>query len=1382
MIYSRSREQTVAQCVAQWCERLEVERVGMTMKKRNVWKGLSILLTAAMLVGGVSQFGLVAHAEEDTVTWEETTLLVNGNFEDGSNGWNATVSVAEGVEGTEGDTYGYLLKTDSWASNNTSQFLNVWNNAAEGMEFSLSQTVSNVETGKYKLSFQQEGAAMTSGLNLYVGGTELALAATTGWDVWETYESEEFTLTEAEDITLTISGSVVSGYWGDFDNFVLLRTDLPDDTANDDNTNVSDGNENVTVTLQDAEFTGELWNDGIWTVSTAIWENTSFENYTYADNEWLTVGENQGTTSFKFWMQDAGNFTLLQTIATLPAGSYKLSADFMGEAADVKLVLGEQSGAVNILGGWNVWTDAEETFTVGEDAENVTVGFSVDVQAGGYGYIDSIAIEKVESENDNNNDGTNEGTNTEGDNSQSSDENGNFDALTGTWKATDLVVNGNFEADTIEGDATVASGWTVTLANGEEGTYGNTVKTDTWAVNNSTRMLNVWNNSTASTVDVTISQTIENVVAGNYKLGFDLEGGATVTGLTVNVGDTNKELPATTGWDGWQTVETDVFTLTEESDVTITISGALTTAFDESNGYWIDLDNFVLYKLTTEEEVQPVEAEIHVEKVENLPDDFIGGLDISSYVTLKNSGVKFYDFDGNELNDQEFFDLLAECGVNYIRVRVWNDPYDADGNGYGGGNNDVEIAKQIGQWTTNAGMKLLVDFHYSDFWADPGKQQVPKDWVGMAIEQKCAAVKEFTENSLKTLLDAGVDVGMVQVGNETTNAIAGESGWSDNMMAIFDAGCDAVHEVESAYEKDILVAVHFTNPERENYGTFAKNLDNYNIDYDVFASSYYPYWHGTLDNLKAQLSDVYNTYGKRVMVAETSWAYTLEDGDGHSNTVRAGNNDSGQSYDFNINGQALELRSVIDTIAKTDGGLGVFYWEAAWLPVQVYDADAENAEEILAANKATWEKEGSGWASSYAGEYDAKDAGVWYGGSAVDNQALFDFTGHPLATLNIFNYVKTGTVAPVTVSAIEEPSVTTELGVAVELPATVQVSYSDGTKVDVNVTWNAEQLATALATGVGTYTINGTLTIDEESGETNCTLVIKPVNLLPNFGFEDSDTSMWTITGDCIGIKADSSNVMSGSYCLHFWSGSAASYSVEQKLVLDAGVYSFGTFLEGGDAGENDVFKAYVVNGHETLEALSGVSGWQTWREAVVENIIVKEDNTEITVGVMAEISANAWGAWDDLYLYRIGDVSADEGNGGGAGSDNSGNDSGSSDNEGSDNYSSDNSGNDDDIIENRDNSTRATINQETTINEEQTPLTSTVEEVKEEVSKEETKEENVTEEKQETIVKETVVIEEEEAPLASGVNPVIYILIATLIVCGGVGIALRLRGKTEEE
>ncbi len=125
------------------------------------------------------------------------------------------------------------------------------------------------------------------------------------------------------------------------------------------------------------------------------------------------------------------------------------------------------------------------------------------------------------------------------------------------------------------------------------------------------------------------------------------------------------------------------------------------------------------------EESTAIESDIYVQKVENLSDDFIMGVDVSSVISLEQSGVKFYGWDGQE---QDIFATLKESGVNYIRVRVWNDPYNADGNGYGGGNNDLAKAVEIGKRAAAQGMKLLVDFHYSDFWADPAKQKTPKAW------------------------------------------------------------------------------------------------------------------------------------------------------------------------------------------------------------------------------------------------------------------------------------------------------------------------------------------------------------------------------------------------------------------------------------------------------------------------------------------------------------------------------------------------------------------------------------------------------------------------------------------------------------------------------
>ena len=159
-------------------------------------------------------------------------------------------------------------------------------------------------------------------------------------------------------------------------------------------------------------------------------------------------------------------------------------------------------------------------------------------------------------------------------------------------------------------------------------------------------------------------------------------------------------------------------------------------------------------------------------------------MDASAVLALGEPGVKYYNFDGKE---QDVFYDTGTAGVNYIRLRVWNDPYDENGNGYGGGNNDVATAIALGQRATKYGMKVCIDFHYSDFWADPKKQFVPKAWEGMEIEEKSDALYNFTLESLTQLLDAGVDVGMVQIGNEINNGMSGETDVA-NVRKLLTAG------------------------------------------------------------------------------------------------------------------------------------------------------------------------------------------------------------------------------------------------------------------------------------------------------------------------------------------------------------------------------------------------------------------------------------------------------------------------------------------------------------------------------------------------------------------------------------------------------------------
>ena len=789
--------------------------------------------------------------------------------------------------------------------------------------------------------------------------------------------------------------------------------------------------------------------------------------------------------------------------------------------------------------------------------------------------------------------------------------------------------NGDFE----DGNA---DNWTISFASWENESSWK-VKNDRNMTGNQSKFLNLYNGN-SDTNAVSLTYEVADLAQGTYYVSIDADGEAKESGLSLVAADADgtvlgsSDAIETQGWDAWNSYTTGSFTF-DGGNLTITLSGDLPA------GYWGDVDNLVLYTDTDDEneEDDPVEADIYVEKIDNLNADFIKGVDVSSLLANEKSGVVYYDTEGNKA---DIFEVMADAGVNYVRLRVWNDPYDSDGNGYGGGNNDVASAIAMGKRATKAGMKVLIDFHYSDFWADPGKQKAPKAWSGYSISEKEAALYEYTKESLDKIIKAGVDVGMVQIGNETNNGICGETSW-ENKCKLFNAGSKAVREIN----EDILVAVHFTNPERSgNYANIAKQLDNYGVDYDVFASSYYMFWHGTTSNLTSVLKNIADTYHKKVMVAETSYAYTMEDGDGHGNTIAKGS-DLVSGYAASVQGQANVVRDVMAAVADVgSAGIGAFYWEPAWIPVQVYDADAENASAILKENKAIWEKYGSGWASSYAGEYDADDAGKWYGGSAWDNQAMFDFAGHPLASLNVFKYVGTGAKASLAVDSVDNAELTVNLGEKIELPQKTTVHFNDNTASERTVTWNQEQIKALAEAGSGTYKVNGTVEVLEQTYNVTCKVVIKAKNYVNNYSFEDSDRSMWEIedTNSAADYQKNASDALTGDYALHFWSAKDIEFTVSQTISgLEAGEYAFSANIQGGDASTQDMY-IFVTIGNKTYKQSMSVSGWCEWDTPEITGITVR-DGQDVTVGAYVSACAKAWGTLDDFVLSRTGDIEEPE-------------------------------------------------------------------------------------------------------------------------------------------
>lgn len=694
------------------------------------------------------------------------------------------------------------------------------------------------------------------------------------------------------------------------------------------------------------------------------------------------------------------------------------------------------------------------------------------------------------------------------------------------------------------------------------------------------------------------------------------------------------------------------YALTLQTTLGTTGTNEIQAKLQDAN--WNDIAEKKIELTVNEASNSVKDAPIAVTKVNKLSSDFIMGMDISSMISELESGVVYRDYDGNELATlDDICRFIKEQGINHIRVRVWNNPYDANGNGYGGGNNDVAKAKEFADACRNAGLKMLVDFHCSDLWTDPGKQQEPKAWKGYTLEQKKEALNTYITESLNTIDPSKDVVDMVQVGNETTGGFIGETNVS-NMCVLFSAGAAGVE----TYNPDVKVVIHVESPHKRTMVTWAENLQNNNVDYDILATSYYPYWHGTLDNLKQQFETVKNTYCKDVMVAETSYAYTLEDSDGHANTVRVGNNDNGAdtTEPFTEQGQATAIRNLINTVNEA-GGLGVYYWEPAWLTVgntKGLTGDAYDAQ--VKENQEKWEKYGSGWASSYANEYDSKDAGKWYGGSAVDNEAMFYPDGTATPALHVWNYVKTGAVSNlVSVEGFDSAlTQTITAGSDFTLPDSVEVTYSDSkTPVAEAVTWDEASVKKADLSKPGTYQISGTVSLSKEitrgaykgktSVDVTLTLQVKYANLITNKEAVEFDSGEYfTVDGTTFKGIPSAENAKSGKNSMGWYGASAANGSVTYKkaITLEKGTYTLEAYAQGAQSNVT----MQILNAEDDSVLFTGeateMTAWGDWHTPKVTFTLDKTKSVRLRVCV--EHEDGGWGAVDVLYLHK--DASASEG------------------------------------------------------------------------------------------------------------------------------------------
>lgn len=373
--------------------------------------------------------------------------------------------------------------------------------------------------------------------------------------------------------------------------------------------------------------------------------------------------------------------------------------------------------------------------------------------------------------------------------------------------------------------------------------------------------------------------------------------------------------------------------------------------------------------------------------------EWIKGMDVSTLIEEEACGAEYYDGDHKE----ELLTILKRYGTNSVRLRLWNHPYSASGDKYGAGTNDLEKTIILARRAKALGMNFLLDFHYSDFWVDPGKQFVPKAWEGQNANELADSVYAYTKEVLCKLKEEDLVPYMVQVGNEITNGCLwplcnrdygkpnGYEGnyYNKNLVNVLNSGIRAVKEVSP----ESIVMLHLDNGgNNELYrswfdGYFAEGGE----DFDVIGLSYYPFWHGNLAALKYNLDDIAVRYGKQLVLAEISMGFSLDDYAAYENMKPEDRKGmattektlAGLDYPMTPEGQKDFMEHVCQILRDVPNGLGMgyYYWEPGWIPVP-----------------------GCGWATPASLKY-IQDKGPC--GNEWANQALFDYEGHALPALKV---------------------------------------------------------------------------------------------------------------------------------------------------------------------------------------------------------------------------------------------------------------------------------------------------------------------------------------------------------------------------------------------
>ena len=498
----------------------------------------------------------------------------------------------------------------------------------------------------------------------------------------------------------------------------------------------------------------------------------------------------------------------------------------------------------------------------------------------------------------------------------------------GAATAAGAVTNAGFEAG--------LNGWTVNghrdAAKVESGGFQSNSRLTHWLPGNGT---------------VTTSQTLSGLAKGWWTFRANIKSGGPVESSRLTLTGCGAHgttiLPSTETDDQWLSMAVSANVTSGKCTLKLTTSGA---------GAWASMDNVTFTPGKVDRKVR--------------------GADLSSIPKNEANGAVYADADGNSVDPVEAF---ADAGTNLVRLKVWVNPAD--------GFNMKEQVAAMARRADAQGMRVLIDFHYSDRWTDPGAQGVPAAWQGLPPTGLADAVYNHTRDVMAAVKAAGVTPYAAQIGNEINPGMLWPYGQSydvdprdsvtgaqwDNLASFLRAGARAVSDVSPGTKK----ILHLTNLNNgiDGINWWYDQAAARSVPFDIIGLSYYGYWHGTLATLQSSVTSLSARYNKDVIVVETSYPFTLADNPNAPwENVIANPGQLVKGYPATPAGQAANFRAVQDVVASAPGGrgLGAVYWEPAWTSVP-----------------------GNGW--------DPADPSS---GNAWENQAMFDYNNRALPALDEF--------------------------------------------------------------------------------------------------------------------------------------------------------------------------------------------------------------------------------------------------------------------------------------------------------------------------------------------------------------------------------------------